>query len=153
MKIIREFWTKLRTEAKRFGRICIVLCIVYRFLRFSKCFYFPNIYYVRKVCNHEEIWLWDFDILIRFQISWINLCCFYGDVCMCVCARACVYVCKWVNTIASKRYIRLRSNLVCTLQVSVGRTLLILVNIGWIVFFTGVQKRILIHYGLWSQIL
>ena len=70
-------------------------------------------------------------------------------VCMCVC----VCMCVWVNTIASKRYIRLSSNLVCILQVTIGQTLLILVNVGWIVFFTEVQKRIFIHYGLWSQIL
>ena len=42
---------------------------------------------------------------------------------------------------------------VCILQVIVWRTQLILVNIGWIVFFTGKWKRILIHYGIWIQIL
>ena len=47
----------------------------------------------------------------------------------------------------------LGKNPVYILQISVDRTLLILVNIGWIVFIKRVQKRILIHYGLQSQIL
>ena len=42
--------------------------------------------------------------------------------------------------------------LVCILQVTIGWTLLILVNIGFISFFTGVQKRVLIQYGLWNEI-
>ena len=38
------------------------------------------------------------------------------------------------------------------LLVTIGRTLLILVHVGCN-FFTRVQKRFLVHYGLWSQIL
>ena len=74
-------------------------------------------------------------------------------ICMCasVCMSACMCVCMWMNTIASKRCIRLSSNLVHILQVTVGRNLLIWVNIGWIVFFTGEQKRIFIHYDLWTE--
>ena len=34
----------------------------------------------------------------------------------------------------------------------VERTLLILVNVGCIVFLQEIYKKILIHYGLWSQI-
>ena len=111
----------------------------------------------------------------------------------------------WVNRIASKRCISLSSNLVWILQVAVGRTLLILVKVGLIIFFnrstrkhsytlrakkyctvwiciqlsselvcilqnavrrtsdygelgimvifTEVEKRILIHYGLQGQII
>ena len=57
-----------------------------------------------------------------------------------VCVHVCMYVRMWANTIAFKRCIQLSSNLVCMLQVIVGRTLLILGNIGCIVFFTEVQK-------------
>ena len=77
-----------------------------------------------------------------------NLFMLFSGWCMYVC------VCVWVNTMVSKRCNRLSSNLVCKLQVAIRQTQLILVNIGCIVFFfTGVQERILIHYGLWSQIL
>ena len=54
--------------------------------------------------------------------------------------------------IASKRHIQLRSNLVYLLQVTVGQTLLILMNIK-IYVFTGVQKRIFTHYVLWGEFL
>ena len=66
-------------------------------------------------------------------------------VCVCMCVCLCAYVCMWINTIASKRCIRLSSNLLHMLQVAVGRTLLILVNIGYIVFFTGVQEFMIMH--------
>ena len=59
-------------------------------------------------------------------------------------------------TIASKRCILLSSNLVCILQVTLGRTLLILhsvLNLGLLVFLTGEQKIFLIHYSLWNQII
>ena len=61
----------------------------------------------------------------------------FSGWCMCVC----VCVCMGVNTIASKRCIRLSSNLVCMLQVAVGRTLLISVNIGCIVFLQEYKKE------------
>ena len=67
--------------------------------------------------------------------------------------NVCMCMWMWVKIIMSKRCIQLSSNFVCPLQITIGRTLLILVNIGWIVFFTEVQKRILIHYSLWNQIL
>ena len=51
-----------------------------------------------------------------------------------MCACVCVYVCMRVNKIASKRCIRLSSNLVGTLKVTIGQTMLILVNIGGIIF-------------------
>ena len=51
-----------------------------------------------------------------------------------------MYVCMRVNTIASKQCIRLSSNLVCILQVAVRRTLLILMNIGCIVFYKSTRK-------------
>ena len=127
--------------------------------------------------------------------------------CMYACVNVYVWVCVWVNTIASKRYIRLSSSLVYILQVDVRRTLMILVIFGSMVFFynysytirtmelialkyssvqmvhsivvkfgmyiishrstnciefgelriniffTGTQKRILMHYSLWSQII
>ena len=55
----------------------------------------------------------------------------------------CVYVCMWVNPIASERCVWLSSNSVCMLQVTVGRTLLIFVNIGWIVFLQEYKKEFL----------
>ena len=67
--------------------------------------------------------------------------------------RVCMCVCMWVNRIVSKRCIRLSSNLLCILLVNVGRIQLILVNLALILFFNGVQKRILIHYNVWSQII
>ena len=68
----------------------------------------------------------DFEIFtyfIQFQVSWIYLY-YYGDICMQV------YMCMWMNTILTKRCTRLNSNLVCMLLVTVGRTLIILVNIA-----------------------
>ena len=109
-------------------------------------FYFPNACYARKYCNNEKIRLWHLNILMRSEISWIHLCHFYGDVCIYVCRRVCVYdafKCMWVNMIASKRCTRLSSNLVCILQVTVGRTLLILVNIGRIVFLQEYKEEFL----------
>ena len=47
-------------------------------------------------------------------------------------------VCMWVNTIVSKRWIHLSSNLVCILQVTVA--LLILVNTVWKVFLFSTIK-------------
>ena len=70
-------------------------------------------------------------MFIRFEVSWIPLCYFYVDVCMYVC----VCVCVWVNTISSKLCIRLSSNLLCRLQITVGRTLLILMIVGCLIFF------------------
>ena len=42
---------------------------------------------------HEKI-VKKFDIFVRFQVFWIHLCYFYGDVCMCACL--CVWVCVCV---------------------------------------------------------
>ena len=67
-----------------------------------------------------------------------------------------VCICMWVNTIASKWCIRLSSISVCIriLQVTVGQTLLVLVDVRQFFFKkTEVQKIIHIHYSLWSQIL
>ena len=100
-----------------------------------------------KYFNYEKIRLWDFDIFIHFEASWIHLCYFRGDVCMCVYMLVCVCVCEWT------RY-RLNGTsdwaqiFLCILLVAVGQTLLILVNIGCIYiyfFFTGVQERIFMH--------
>ena len=85
-----------------------------------------------EYCNREKFRLWDFYIFTRFEVSWIHLCYFYGDVCM--------HVCIWVNTITSKRCIRLSSNLVWKLQVAIWRTLLILVSVGCIVFYRSTKK-------------
>ena len=63
--------------------------------------------------NREKSWLWDFDTFTRFEVSGIRFCYFRGDICM--------YVCMWVNTTASKGCIRLSSNLVCILLVTVER--------------------------------
>ena len=90
---------------------------------------------------------------MRFEVSGIHLCYFRGDVCIYMCVCVSVYVCMRVNTIASKRFIRLSSNLLCILQVAVLLFVLILVNKGLKVFFTGAQKRILMHYSLWNQII
>ena len=50
-----------------------------------------------KYYNHETIRLWDFDIFICFDASWIHLGYFYGDVCMyvyvCMCVPVRVHVC------------------------------------------------------------
>ena len=54
-----------------------------------------------------------------------------------------MYVCMRVNTIVSKRCIQLSSNLVCTLRVTVERTLLILLKIGCIVFLQEYKKDFL----------
>ena len=61
--------------------------------------------------------------------------------------RWCMCVCMWVDTTASKRCIRQNLNLVCLLQVNVGRTLLILVNVGCLVFRRSKKKKIRMHYG------
>ena len=62
-------------------------------------------------------------------------------VCIYVCV--CMWLCMCENTIASKRCIWLNSDLVCILQVTVGRNLLISVNIGWIVFLQEYKKEFL----------
>ena len=85
----------------------------------------------------------DFEILtfIRFEISCIHKCYFYGDVCLCLCvrARARTCVCMCLETIAPKQCIQLSSNFPsCTFQISVRRTLLILGNV---VVFSIVKKK------------
>ena len=59
-------------------------------------------------------------------------------------------MCVRVNTLASKRWIRLSSNLVCELQVTVGRTLLILVNVGYMEILQEYKKEFLyiVAYGV-----
>ena len=52
-----------------------------------------------------------------------------------------VCVCMWVNTIEFKRCLWLSSSLVCILQIIVGRTLLILVNVESIDFFYKSTKN------------
>ena len=54
-----------------------------------------------------------------------------------------MYVRVCLNTIASKWFIPLSSNLIRILQVTVGRTLLILVNVGCIVFLQKHKKEFL----------
>ena len=121
--------------------IWVDLVAFYLFLFFEKIhllyFYFPNTYYVRKVLqstNYSTLRFWYIDIFWGLLNSFM----LFLWWCMCmyvrVCVRVCTYACIWVNRIASKRCIRLSSNLVCILQVNVGRTLLILMNIGCIVF-------------------
>ena len=114
--------------------------VIYLFI-----YYFPNIFSVRKVLSSEKnsalrFWrlytFWGLRNSFMLFSRWCMHVCVYVRMCMCMC----------VNTIASKRCIRLRSNWICMLQVAVGRILLILVKIGCIVFFTGIQERILIHY-------
>ena len=102
-------------------------------------YYFPNIYYLKKVLQSWK------NSTLRF---W-NIYMFWGllDVFMQF-LRLCMYVCMCVCVRMSKLCIRLSSDLECVLQVTIGETLLILVNAGWIFFFTGVEKSILIHYGL-----
>ena len=173
-------------------------CITAAFLLSKHILCKENIVNVRK---------FDFEILTHLYFRSPE---FIYAIFMVMYVCVCVYVCMWVNTIVSKRRIQLSLNLVCILLVTVGRTLLFLVSIGWIVFlqehkkksytlwpmdsnflkfsciqtvhfielkygmyitshrltycvdfcefrinsfFTGVQKNILIHYGLWSQIL
>ena len=52
-----------------------------------------------------------------------------------------VCVCMGVITIASKRFVRLNSNLEYMLQVTVRGSLLILVNVGCIVFLQKYKKN------------
>ena len=88
-------------------------------------FYFPNIYYVKKVLQSWKnltlrIWLTNtFRGLLDSFMLFLWLCA----------------VCVRVNTIASKRCIRLRSNLGWVLLVTIEQTLLILMTVGCIVFF------------------
>ena len=114
---------------------------IYLFIAFRTCTMKEKYY------NPEKIRLWDFHILMRSEVSCkLRLCYFSGDLY--------VYASMWINTIASKRWIWLSSNLMHSLQVTIERILLILMNFGFIVFsFTGLQKRILKNYGLWSQTL
>ena len=83
-------------------------------------------------------------IFIRFGDSWIHLCYFYVDVCM----YLCVYVCMWGNMLASKWYFRLSSDLVCILQVTRRMNPIDFGECRMNSFFTGVQKRFLLYYGL-----
>ena len=103
-----------------------------------RSFYFPNIYYVRKYWIVKKF---NFEILMYFcflrSLEFIYAIFGMMYACMCVC------VCMWVNTISSKWCIQFTSNLVRILQVTVGRTLLILVNIGWIVFLQEYKKEFL----------
>ena len=46
-----------------------------------------------------------------------------------------------MNTIASKRWIRLSSDLVRTLEVTVGRILLTLLNVGFVIFYRSKKKK------------
>ena len=134
---------------KKIGKIChfSLLRAVFPNEIASK---FPNI-----LCNESIIVVkkFDFEILTYLYVlrtpKFIYAIFRVMNVCMCVSLCVCMCVCMWVNMIASKRYIRLSSNFVCILQVTIGRTLLILVNIGWIVFLQE-YKIILIYYGLWS---
>ena len=64
--------------------------------------------------------------------------------CMYVLMYVCMHVCIsfWMSEHdGSKRCILLSSNLICILQVTVGRTLLIFVNIGWIFFYRSTKKN------------
>ena len=70
---------------------------------------------------------------MRFEVFRTHLCYVCGDA----------YVCARESMIAFKRCIGLSSNLLCILQVTVGRTLLILVNIGRIVFLQEYKKEFL----------
>ena len=116
------------------------------YIRYS--FYFPSIFYVRKgiilmkklvfkILTHSYVLRVPEFIYAIFAVMY---------ACMCIC----MFVCMCLNTIASKRCIRLSSNLVCILQITVRRTLLILVNIGWIVFLQEYKKEFLyiMTYGI-----
>ena len=50
-------------------------------------------------------------------------------------------MCIWVNMIVSKWCICLNKNFACLLQFTVGRTLLILINVGCIAFFSSNTKE------------
>ena len=80
---------------------------------------FTNIYYIRKCIVIMKIF--DFEILTYLYIlrSPEFIYAIFGVMYVCMWVSLCV--CVWVNTIESKRYIRLSSNLVCILQVTVGR--------------------------------
>ena len=130
--------------------ILLSLRRVIELLHFS-LFTFRKFTMQRKYCNREKF---DFDILTYlyvlrspefiYAISMVK----YAYMCACgmhvfVCVLVCVCVCMCLNTITSKRWLRFSSNLVRVLQVTVERTLLILLNVGYIVFFIRVQKRFL----------
>ena len=131
-----------KRNCKTYLIFCIIFVAKYHKMQMSieKWFFYinfnNNIFTFRtytmqgKYCYREKIRLWNFNIFIRFLVSWIHLCYFYGDVCiyvcMYVCVHMCVYVCMLLNTIASKRCIQLSLSLVCIWQDEpVGRTLLI----------------------------
>ena len=88
-----------------------------------------------------------FDILLCFEVCWINLCYLYGDVYVYVCVR----VCEWTRLrlngafdwtqIWYVYYRHRRTNPIEFGECQVNN------------FFTGIRKRILIQYGQWSQIL
>ena len=77
-----------------------------------------HILHKKNIVIMKKIRFWDFDMFIRFKVSWISLCYFYGYVYMCA------HV--WI-TMMSKRSIGLSSNLVCILRVTVEKDFKILV--------------------------
>ena len=86
----------------------------------TSSFYFLNMYNVMYY-NDEKFQLQDYDLFIRFGVSWIHLnYIFTGkNVCKYVCI--CVYAFEWTK-IESVWWIPLSSNLICTtLQVLITR--------------------------------
>ena len=66
--------------------------------------------------------------------------------------RPCVRVCMIMNNVTSAWHTHLSSNLLCTLKITVGQTIMILVNIK-LIFFFMLQKLILMHFDPWSQVI
>ena len=97
-------------------------------------FLFPSIYYVREcivIVKKLDFQILTYLYVFRYpEFIYVIFTVMY----------ACVCVCMWVNTIASKWPIRFSSNLVCILQLIIAQTLLILVNVGltdFILLFIG----------------
>ena len=88
----------------------------------------------KVIVKNSTLTFWDIYMLWALMNSfmlflrWCIVCMCHVLYCMCV---SYVCVCMYMqNTLAFKECFLLSSNLVCILQVTVGRTLLILVNIG-----------------------
>ena len=127
-----------------FSSMMVVFHLNYLNFFFRTCYTYKESNLCMKIFNFEI-----FHTFIRFGVSSMHLCYFYGDVCAYIDMYVCVCLCMWVNMITCKRFIRYSSNLICILHVTVGRTLLILVNVGYIVILQEYKKEFLCIRSMW----
>ena len=104
---------------------------------------FPFLLSEHILCKESIVVVKKIDFQISTYLYVLRSSEFIYAIFMVICMYVCVCLCVWGSMIASNQCIQLSSNLVCILQVTVGRILFILVNIGWIVFLQEYKKEFL----------